>query len=516
MDEKMTQKQQLENLLLTEDLEELNNLTNQFNVFKALKLHNIEIRHSNFLSWLLSAGENHNIGDYFLKEFLKNALARYRNNEQIDVKLHDVVFEDFSDVEIRREYHNIDILITSPKNKFLCVIENKIWSTEHDDQLNRYAESVNDDNEFLDYNKKLFIFLTPTSNISTEPIIRGNQLYIQMDYNQVAKAVERVLKYKKKLLTPDVIMFISHYLAILKNDIVKEKNELEYKLRKEILLNHEQAVNVVIYNNYDLSENEAVLDNNSNIKVLSRKMYNTYKHAFNRLLQYKQNIKEENDLKIFEILKGIVREDKIYKHNEKYAFVIRTDFDILRQIDYTAYNGINICFYAGLDTWRSRNLADYFDKNRDLVDKFNKLIHQENWSGSFSLRVNYQGNASCMTQLKCINNIEAQKIFVDYFAKHKDLIGLKDTKTIINTISELASNDVFEKTELTTDKISQYKNGCLLPTFTLSYNLSTLEVYNQQSIAKIFIEKTMEGLKLIGQDEVFKTEFLKSETIINS
>ena len=45
--------QQLEKLLLSEDLEELNNLANHFNIFNALRLQNNEIRHSNFLAWLM-------------------------------------------------------------------------------------------------------------------------------------------------------------------------------------------------------------------------------------------------------------------------------------------------------------------------------------------------------------------------------------------------------------------------------------------------------------------------------
>ena len=69
--------QQLEKLLLSEDLEELNNATANFNIFNALKLQNNEIRHSNFLAWLLSPFETHKLGNYFLKEFLKSAIRDY-------------------------------------------------------------------------------------------------------------------------------------------------------------------------------------------------------------------------------------------------------------------------------------------------------------------------------------------------------------------------------------------------------------------------------------------------------
>ena len=39
---------------------------NKFNIFKVLKLDNHEIRHSNFLAWLLNPKENHNLqGNFF-------------------------------------------------------------------------------------------------------------------------------------------------------------------------------------------------------------------------------------------------------------------------------------------------------------------------------------------------------------------------------------------------------------------------------------------------------------------
>ena len=112
----------LEKLMLSEDLEELNLSTNKFNIFTALKLYNNEIRHSNFLGWLMAPYENPGVGDYFLKEFLKEALKECSLNENIKASLSDVIFNDFSDTEIRREYKNIDIIIICPKNIFFCIV----------------------------------------------------------------------------------------------------------------------------------------------------------------------------------------------------------------------------------------------------------------------------------------------------------------------------------------------------------------------------------------------------------
>lgn len=63
--------------------------------------------------------ESHKIGDYFIKEFLKSALKRFSLNKDIASEINEIVFADFNNAEIRREYKNIDILVISPKNKFL-------------------------------------------------------------------------------------------------------------------------------------------------------------------------------------------------------------------------------------------------------------------------------------------------------------------------------------------------------------------------------------------------------------
>ena len=93
--EKKELQQKLEELLLSEDLEELKNLTNNFNIFYALKLQNNEIRHSNFLSWLMTPYESHKLGTYFLKEFLKSSIKDYSLNEKVKLRLKDIIFFQF-------------------------------------------------------------------------------------------------------------------------------------------------------------------------------------------------------------------------------------------------------------------------------------------------------------------------------------------------------------------------------------------------------------------------------------
>ena len=45
------------------ELEELSAKLSEFNVFRALKIEHLEIRHSNVLAWLLDPGESHGLSD---------------------------------------------------------------------------------------------------------------------------------------------------------------------------------------------------------------------------------------------------------------------------------------------------------------------------------------------------------------------------------------------------------------------------------------------------------------------
>ena len=100
------------------------------NIFYILKFQNAEIRHSNFLSWLLNPRQNHGLSDLFLKRVLKDIVPNQRYDWIDEFKI-DLI--DLSNVEIRREWKNIDILIIT--SEYAVCIENKIASKGHSNQL---------------------------------------------------------------------------------------------------------------------------------------------------------------------------------------------------------------------------------------------------------------------------------------------------------------------------------------------------------------------------------------------
>lgn len=134
----------------------------EFNIFKVLGTDNYEIRHSNFLAWLLNPNETHGLKNQFVKSFfesiVKKKLGKYISDDN-DYLSKNIKALDFSNIEINREYKNIDIFIES--TNFVCVIENKYGSGEHDEQCKRYKDIATKYNK----NKQCFCIYLDLNNI---------------------------------------------------------------------------------------------------------------------------------------------------------------------------------------------------------------------------------------------------------------------------------------------------------------------------------------------------------------
>src|SRR5690349_19066545 len=115
------------------DLERLESLLGQFNLFEALGAVHVELRHSDFLSFLLNPSQNHGLGDTFAKKLLQKALAA-STGQALPITLIDLDTWDLDELIVLREWQNIDILLIDERNKLAVIIENKIGSTEHNEQ----------------------------------------------------------------------------------------------------------------------------------------------------------------------------------------------------------------------------------------------------------------------------------------------------------------------------------------------------------------------------------------------
>lgn len=243
MNETELDTKKLESFVQDEDLEKLEKIVNEFNIFKALNIIKEEIRHSNFLSWLLDPQENHGLSDYFLKLFLKRVCSKARDLGNEAPSVVDIDTWDCSETEILREFQNIDILIKDEKNNFVCAIENKIETKEHSEQLSRYKKFV--DNEFPKF-RKVFVFLTPEGDIPSDP---SDQSYIPLKYSEVNESIKYLLSAKDDSLNEIIKYFILHYNKILERYIMPDSAVAE--LCEKIYKKHKDAIEIIYENKPD-------------------------------------------------------------------------------------------------------------------------------------------------------------------------------------------------------------------------------------------------------------------------
>lgn len=222
-----------------EDLEALESIVDKFNIFSSLGIINQEIRHSNFLAWLLDPNETHNLSEYFTTSFLK--LVVY-NTENSEVNLFDVDTFDLSNMQVYREWNNIDVLLVDDDLKFVCVIENKVDSKEHSQQLKRYRELI--EANYPHY-KKLFVFLTVHGESpETETV------YIPVNYSEVSELITRLLDRKGSQLSDEINVFIRHYNEMIKRYIMEESEVQE--LCEQLYKKHKKALDLIFKHKPDI------------------------------------------------------------------------------------------------------------------------------------------------------------------------------------------------------------------------------------------------------------------------
>ena len=225
-------KQLYDQLLKDEDFDKLDLGLKNPNIFQILRISKNEIRHSNFLSWLLDPNESHKLGDIFLKRFLREVFSsdKFGNIDQVDVE-----GIDLTKVEIQREWKNIDILIVL-ENVVVC-IENKVLSKEHSNQLMRYREIIE---SHYPNHKQTFVFLTPEGDTSDSE----SETYEPISYEFIVNSLERIISVYGESLNQQVKNYIKDYITIIKRELMGTDKLTE--LSKKIYQNHKELFDFII------------------------------------------------------------------------------------------------------------------------------------------------------------------------------------------------------------------------------------------------------------------------------
>jgi hypothetical protein len=223
-----------------DELEELEGLLGKFNIFEAIGAVRQELRHSDFLAYLLDPQERHGLGDAFLKGLLQKAISP-TSCGAVPITAIDLDTWDLEEVEVLREWRNMDILLKDAKNQVAVAIENKIDSGEHSDQLRRYRQTL--EQHFSGW-RVVGLYLTPDR---ARP---SDDLFIPIDYALVAYVIGKLAEQRASTLGQDVRTLMVHYEEILRRHIVGDSKIAD--LCRRIYRKHKQAIDLILEYRPDL------------------------------------------------------------------------------------------------------------------------------------------------------------------------------------------------------------------------------------------------------------------------
>ena len=193
--------------------------------------------HSNVLAWLLDPGQSHGLGDCFLKSFLSRAL---------------VPSADWTGTMVTREWENVvdgqtgflDILVLNEAEKILCAIENKVFSSEHSQQLTRYRIALERSYPAFMRNH---VFLTPWAKHPLQEEERG--YWESVPYSAVFETVQHIVENDNLATNDGVRAFLRQYATTLRRHLMPETSIPQ--MARRIYLEHREAMDKIFDNKPD-------------------------------------------------------------------------------------------------------------------------------------------------------------------------------------------------------------------------------------------------------------------------
>ncbi|WP_245723138.1 PD-(D/E)XK nuclease family protein [Natribacillus halophilus] len=118
-------------------------------------------------------------------------------------------------------------MAVSEMNRFVIVIENKVWSTESNHQLRKYRKSIQE--EFPHY-RPLFIFLTPDGASPSD-----EENWLSFDYDHLIDIIEKGMIVNEENLSQRIKLFLEQYITTVRRYIVDDRGN-GWTSSKRILL----------------------------------------------------------------------------------------------------------------------------------------------------------------------------------------------------------------------------------------------------------------------------------------
>lgn len=362
---------ELKELILDEDFTSLQNLVNEeVNLMDILRVSHKELQHSNFLAWFFNPTESHNLGDFALKEFIKIYFKEHQFQNlgnATGLSVFEFVQLDFDDLEIRREYKNIDLIFLSRKNEFCIVIENKIYSSEKKGQLEKYRKLI--ESEYPDFKHKIYIYLS----LYEQQISESEQdYYVQLNYDHIIKLIEQVISSQRLKLADKTRFVFEQYLQTLKSML--NKNEEIEKVAQQLYKRYKSAFDLVF--KYSVPTNSSKIWNKIHKLISEEKSIRPFQ-SNNTYVRFQPNYLYDNLQRLKEV--GLVSQTDDLTNNLLFLF----EFNLRT-------NQVTFDLKIGIGEQDAREkLYEIYKKNNDVftrVVKANGLLRPQ-WHQAFQKKI---------------------------------------------------------------------------------------------------------------------------------
>ncbi len=230
-----------------EVLDDLKKLAGDENFFDFLNIAQTEILHSNALAWLLDPKKTKDVGKYFLRKLFILMMDREK-----DFKATDLIFDDFDNVEVLREWQHTDLLIVLRKKKkvnFVFCIENKVKSKQGKNQLKRYREVITSQEDFkeaVEKNRVAYLFLRVKDESPAD------EQWTIIDYNDIGTILKDIQSHCP--MNQELNFFITRYLSTLRRYSMMDDQDMQ-ELAQKIYSEHKDVLDYI----YENVQNEDAL-----------------------------------------------------------------------------------------------------------------------------------------------------------------------------------------------------------------------------------------------------------------
>lgn len=235
----------------------LGELRSEFDALTFLGISASEEIHSKVLAWLLDPRGSHDVGDRFLRGFLRESMEVATAAGIYVSDLGEESAFDWSATRVQQEWRHVvdgregrlDILLINEAEGFLCGIENKVFSGEHSEQLTRYRRALA--GAYPDFHSR-HVFLSPAGTVPLREEER--RCWAPVSYATVLQLVEQTITQGDEPIREDVGSFLRQYSTALRRRVVPDTMSNARALARKIYMENRGVIDFINANKPDYAE----------------------------------------------------------------------------------------------------------------------------------------------------------------------------------------------------------------------------------------------------------------------